>query len=178
MLVLTVGSAIGIAMIPSSFFLTYIGTENLYLFMFFIAFVGSISTFASIPYPLILISLSSAGGNPLYLGLASALGVILSDSSTFFAVRRGKMLLHEKLTQSIEYLGGIVSRYPKLVSPGLLLYGTASPLSNDFAVITFSLMRYSYVRVILPLAIGNVIYNVTLAYVGGDVASFLSGMFS
>jgi hypothetical protein len=97
----TIVLAVTISLIPNSFYLKYIGTENLYVFMFIIAFIGSISTFASIPYPLILISLVSAGGSPLILGLCSAGGVILSDTSTFFTVRRSSGVISDKIKQSI-----------------------------------------------------------------------------
>jgi uncharacterized membrane protein YdjX (TVP38/TMEM64 family) len=176
-ILLTVAFSLFVASVPNSFFTQYIGTENIYLFMYLIALVGSISTFASIPYPLILIGLVGGGANPVYAGLASALGVVSADAFTFFAVQKGKVLLNEKLQKSVEYLGSLIEKYPKLVTPGLLLYGTCSPLSNDFAVITFSLMKFPYLKVALPLAIGNIIYNITLAYYGSGVGSFILNLF-
>lgn len=176
-IVLTIAFSLFVASVPNSFFTEYIGTENIYLFMYLIALVGSISTFASIPYPLILIGLVSGGADPIYTGLASALGVVSADAFTFFAVQKGKVLLNEKLQNSVEHLGEIIKKYPKLVFPGLFLYGTVSPLSNDFAVITFSLMKYNYLKVAIPLAIGNIIYNITLAYYGGGISSFVFGLF-
>lgn len=170
----TAALSITIALIPNSFYLTYIGTGNLYLFMFVIAFVGSISTFASIPYPLILIGLVAAGGNALALGLCSAAGAILSDASTFFTARRGAAIMSDRVRHSVEYFGALVARYPRLMFPGLLAYGTFSPLSNDFAVITGALMQQRYYRILLPLAIGNILYNLTLAFYGGNLYSIVT----
>jgi uncharacterized membrane protein YdjX (TVP38/TMEM64 family) len=117
------------------------------------------------------------GADPVYTGLASAFGVISADAFTFFTVKKGSAILNEKIKNSVEYLGEIIKKYPKLVFPGLLLYGTVSPLSNDFAVITFSLMKYNYLKVAIPLAIGNIIYNITLAYYGGGISSFITNLF-
>lgn len=170
-LALTIGFAVGLALIPSASIVEYVGTDNIYLFMFLIALIGSLSTFASIPYPLILISLVSAGGSPLILGLASAMGVIISDTLMFFSVKRGKAIMSESLQASITYVGTVFTKYPALVMPGLFVYGTVSPLSNDFAVTVFSLMNYSVLRVLVPLALGNIVYNLTLAYYGSALIS-------
>lgn len=162
----TAALSFAFVLIPSDTLIAAVGTENVFLFMYAIAFLGSITTFASIPYPLILLGLASGGVNPLQIGLVSALGVITADTFTFFAARKGSALLGERLQASLTQLALYVERYPRLVTPGLVLYGTLSPLSNDFAVISLSLMRYAYHRVVLPLAVGNVVYNVGMAYFG------------
>jgi len=134
--------------------------------MFLIAFVGSLTTFASIPYPLILLGLAAGGVNPFLIGLASASGVVTADSLTFLAVKRSRVLVNEKILGAVETLSTYIKKYPRLLTPGLVLYGTFSPLSNDFAVISLSLMKYKYVRTIPFLAIGNIVYNVGIAFLG------------
>jgi len=152
--------------IPTDTLFGYIGTENVYLFMFLVAFVGSLTTFASIPYPLILFGLAASGVPPFLIGLASAMGVITADSFTFVAVKRGRVLVNDKIISAIEKLAIYIKKYPRLLNFGLILYGTVSPLSNDFAVISLSLMKYKFFRVIPFLAIGNIFYNVGIAYLG------------
>lgn len=175
--VLTIVLSVLLVMVPSDTLLGYLGTENGYVFMFLIAFVGSITTFASIPYPLFLISLAVGGFNPMLLGLTSAAGVITADSVTFFAVRKGRILLSKKLQDSMTALSSYVNSHPHLLTPGLLLYGTISPLSNDFAVISFSLMKFKYMKVIPPLAVGNIIYNIAIAYLGIYAYEWIVGLF-
>lgn len=152
--------------IPVDAILASIGIKNAYLFVYLIAFAGSITTFASIPYPLILLSMVAGGLNPVLAGSLSALGVTTSDTCTFVAARRGRVLLPAHLTRSLESAAHRLEKHPALFYPALVLYGVLSPLSNDFAVISLSLMEYSFWRVIPVLAMGNLIYNVGIAFLG------------
>lgn len=167
---LTVGGTIALSFalvsIPTDTLLSVIGTNNAYVFMYVIAVLGSITTFASIPYPLILISLVSGGLNPLLAGVVTALGVSTSDTCTFFAARRGRALLPKNVSASLTKFAAWLHRHPKILTPCLALYGTVSPLSNDFAVISFSLMKYRYWQVVPALGIGNMIYNISIAFLG------------
>ena len=65
-------------------FINLIGLENAYILMFLTAFVGGLTTFNFIPYYSIIILLVSAGLNPLYVGAASAVGVMCGDTFSYF----------------------------------------------------------------------------------------------
>jgi uncharacterized membrane protein YdjX (TVP38/TMEM64 family) len=162
----TIALSLTLVSIPTETLLDTIGSQNAYLFVYLIALLGSITTFASIPYPLILISLVAGGLNPLLAGALSALGVITSDMITFYAARRGSALLPKRVSGSLGKASEWLQKYPKMFFPCLALYGTVSPLSNDLAVISLSLMGYSFWRVIPTLAIGNMIYNIGVAFLG------------
>ncbi len=163
--------------IPTDTLLEYIGTNNAYVFVYLIAFLGSISTFASIPYPLILIGLVAGGLNPLLAGILSALGVSTSDTLTFFAAHKGRVLLPENISRSFQKMSVWIGRHPTLFNPALVLYGIFAPLSNDFAVISLSLMKFSFWRVVPVLAIGNMIYNIGIAFLGVYAYDWIVGLF-
>ncbi|MEC7668335.1 MAG: hypothetical protein VX622_04610, partial [Pseudomonadota bacterium] len=57
-------------------------------------------------------------------------------------------------------------KHPRFVTPALVAYGTVSPFSNDFVVASLSMGGYGYWRTILPLTVGNIFYNIALAYLG------------
>lgn len=173
----TVVLSLTLVSIPTDTLLGYIGTNNAYLFIYLIAFLGSITTFASIPYPLILLSLVAGGLHPLFAGIISALGVSTADSCTFFVARRGSNLVSEKFSHSLERVSTWIERFPRLFLPVLALYGVFSPLSNDFAVISLSLMRYSFWKVIPTLALGNMIYNIGVAFLGVYAYDWIIGLF-
>lgn len=179
--VLTIGGTICFSLflvsIPTDTLLGVIGARNAYLFMYVIAFLGSITTFASIPYPLILISLVAGGLNPLLAGLLSACGVITSDTCTFFAAKKGRTLLPAHVSGALNKYAHWIEKYPRLFTPCLILYGTLSPVSNDVAVISLSLMKYSFWRVVPTLAIGNMIYNLTIAFLGVYAYDWIVGWF-
>ncbi|MEL6803883.1 MAG: hypothetical protein AAFO91_08905, partial [Bacteroidota bacterium] len=61
------GLSLALVSVPSDTILNTIGSQNAYLLMFVLALVGSISTFAGIPYPLFLISFAAGGINPIGL---------------------------------------------------------------------------------------------------------------
>ena len=168
--ILTVAGTIALSLllvsIPTDTLLEYLGTGNAYVFVYLIALIGSISTFASIPYPLILISLVAGGLNPLLAGILSALGVITSDTFTFLVTRKGRTLLPARTSASLSKTAVWLKKHPKLFTPCLALYGVFSPLSNDFAVISLALMRYSFWQVVPVLAIGNFTYNIAVAFLG------------
>ncbi len=172
----TIAVAVLLVSVPAEELISYIGTDNVYFFMYLVAFVGSITTFASVPYPLILISLAAGGIDPLTIGLTSAAGVVTANTVTFFVVRKGRTLLGERLEASMQTVASYVKRYPRLLTPGLVLYGSLSPLSDDFAVVSLSLMRFAYARVVIPLALGNVFYNVGMAYLGVYAYDWVMGL--
>lgn len=173
----TIAFSLYLVSIPTDTLLDAIGPSNAYLFMYVIAFVGSITTFASIPYPLILISLVAGGLNPLGAGALSAMGVITADIVTFFAARRGSALLPEHLAGSLHKIEQRLENHPKLFLPCLTLYGLLSPLSNDFAVISLSMMRYPFWHVVPALAIGNFGYSIGIAFLGVYAYDWVMGIF-
>lgn len=165
-IVATILFSVAMVSVPTNTLLGFFGIENAYFFVYMIAFLGSITTFASIPYPLMLLNVVSGGLDPLLAGSLSALGVTTADICTFFVARRGQAIISEKMSRSLTKIGKLINKYPKLYAPSLVAYGIFSPVSNDFAVISLSLMKFSFWRVVPLLAIGNIIYNLSIAFVG------------
>jgi uncharacterized membrane protein YdjX (TVP38/TMEM64 family) len=155
-----------IASVPTSTILDLVGSQNAYLLMFFLGMIGGLSTFVTIPYHLILMSLAAGGLNPILLGIATAFGVMGGDSLMYIVCRNLKNTFSPRLQATIAHLSHYFTSHPRLVTPGLFLYGAVSPFSNDFIVATMSLSKYPYLRTILPLMLGNCIFNITIAYIG------------
>ena len=146
--------------------LDIIGSDNAYIIMFVLAFVGGITTFSGIPYHIILMGFASAGINPIFLGVVTAGGVMMGDSVSYLMGRGGGAIIPSKFQKVFHSISSYLEQRPGMVFPGLFLYGSLSPLSNDFIVISLGLARFSYWRMIVPLALGNVVYNTALAYIG------------
>src|SRR5262245_31579144 len=68
---------------------SFVGVQNAYLLIFVLALIGGLSTFAGVPYHLVLIALAAGGLNPLLLGLCTAFGVMLGDTTSYFIGHRG-----------------------------------------------------------------------------------------
>lgn len=157
--------------------LALIGVRNAYLVMFVLAMIGGMSTFTGVPYHFILMSFAAGGMSPLALGTITALGVMLGDSTSYLIGKHGGELLPKRFEKPLTKLAAFLSTRPRFVTPFLVLYGAFSPLSNDFIVISMGLIRYSYWKVIVPLTVGNIFYNVGLAYIGYYAFEQVQGLF-
>ncbi|MFP7569926.1 VTT domain-containing protein [Marivita sp. S2033] len=158
--------SITLASVPAEALIDALGSSNAFLLMFVLGMIGGFTTFTGIPYHLVLMSLAAGGLNPIGLGVCTALGVMLGDSTMYLIGSRVKASLSPRLLATIARLAEQVLRHPKLVAPALVAYGAVSPFSNDFVVASLSVAGYSYWRTIIPLAMGNILYNVALAYLG------------
>ena len=160
------GVSITLASIPADTLIDYLGGDNAYLLMFLLGGIGGLTTFTGIPYHLVLMSLAAGGLSPVILGVSTALGVMLGDSTMYLIGRNVKTALPGRILATMDHLTSYLKKRPRLVTPTLIAYGTVSPFSNDFIVASLSIMGYSFWRTIIPLAIGNTFYNIALAYLG------------
>jgi membrane protein YqaA with SNARE-associated domain len=161
-----IGLSISVAVTPTDTILNLIGSENVYVLMFFLGLIGGIATFVGIPYHLVLMSLAAAGIAPLPLGIATALGVMSGDSLMYLFGRHAQAVLPARFGAGLTALATYLTSHSRLTTPLLFLYGACSPFSNDFIVTSLSMSGYPYWRTIIPLGIGNVIFNVSVAYLG------------
>jgi len=165
-LFLILGFSILISLQSPTQLLSMFGDSNAYTVMFLLATIGGLSTFTGVPYHFILMSFAAAGLNPVILGLITAFGVMLGDTTSYMIGNRGNELLPTKISAPLLKIAKMFIDRPKTLPVFLVLYGTFSPFSNDFVVVSLGLMKYSYLRTMIPLTIGNIFYNISLAYIG------------
>jgi len=169
--------SVTLATIPAETIINLLGSNNALILMFVLGSLGGLTTFSGIPYHLVLMSLASGGLNPILLGIVTALGVMVGDSTMFLLSKK----VEHVLPLSIHHVLGKVSlwlkKWPALLTPLLVLYGALSPFSNDFIVASLSLLRYTYRRIIIPLAVGNILFNIGLAYIGIYGYDWLTNIF-
>jgi membrane protein YqaA with SNARE-associated domain len=151
----------------------YLGIQNAFLIMFVAAFLAGLTTFNTVPYYSVLLVLSTAGLNPVLLGLSSAAGVMCGDSVSYLMGRQGAVIIPKRFQHFFDLLSALARERPRLFPLVCFLYGSLSPLSNDFITIPAGIARISYVRMMIPLALGNIVFNVTLAYVALYAAGVL-----
>lgn len=165
-IVIYLGISLALASFPADTLIDALGSNNAYLLMFALGMLGGFTTFTGIPYHLVLMSLAAGGLNPIGLGICTAVGVMLGDSTMYLIGTKVKDSLSPRLRATIDQFSQYLLRHPKLVAPALVTYGAVSPFSNDFVVASLSMVGYSYWRTIIPLTIGNTMYNIALAYLG------------
>jgi membrane protein YqaA with SNARE-associated domain len=141
----------------------YIGIKNAYFLMLVSAFVGGLTTFIALPYHSILIILVGGKIDPLMVGLSAATGIILGDFVSYSVGYIGSDFMSGKVLKFSNTVRNLIEKHPRAFPIFCFAYGSLSPFSNDFITITSGLVKYPIVKMIVPLGLGNIIFNVTLA---------------
>ncbi len=155
----------------------YIGLQNAYVLMYVVATVGGMTTFNTIPYFSIILILASAGVNPVLLGLSSAFGVMTGDSFSYLVGNQGATIIPDSLRSLFTKIYSWAIAHPKLFPIVCLLYGTVSPLSNDFITIPAGMAKVPYWRVMTPLGVGNIIFNISFAFLSVYAYDWVQAVF-
>lgn len=140
-----------------------VGIENAYVLMMLTAFLGGATTFNTVPYLSLLLLLASGGLNPYILGLVSALGVMGGDTLSYLIGFHGNRAVPTFLRSFFERIHTWASTHPRHVPLMCFLYGACCPLSNDLIMIPAGMARIPYWRIMVPLACGNILFNIGLA---------------
>jgi membrane protein YqaA with SNARE-associated domain len=158
---------------PPASIIGWVGVDNAYLLIFILGLVGGLSTFVAIPYHLVLITLALGGLNPFLLGTVTAVGVMLGDSTSYYLGRQGRQFIPAKAQAFLERLKFLEAKYPRLLPLIFLAYGALIPFPNDLITIPAGVMHYSFIRTLVPLAIGNLIFNIGIALLAVYAYDFL-----
>jgi len=156
--------------------ISLIGVKNAYALIFILAFLGGMTTFSGIPYHLVLITLATGELNPLFLGLSTAAGVMLGDSTSYYVGYQGSVIIPGALQKILMMIRNFGLKHPKILPLFFFLYGSLSPFSNDFIVISMGLSQYPFWRVMAPLGLGNLVFNISLAYLATQAYNLLKGI--
>ncbi len=144
--------------------INFVGLENAYLMMFLTAFLGGLSTFNFIPYYSVVLLLVNAGLNPFYVGATSAVGVMCGDSFSYFMGYSGGEIIPTNLKNFLNKVSSVAISKPKMFILGSFLYGCISPFSNDFITISAGIAHIPYRKVMIPLALGNLVFNISFSF--------------
>ncbi|MFA6523157.1 MAG: hypothetical protein WCS85_02210 [Candidatus Peribacteraceae bacterium] len=145
----------------------FIGTDHVYLATFLLSFIGGFSVFVSIPYHLVLMTFAAGGVNPWLLGLVCSIGQCCGDSSSYLLGFSGRNVAPGRIAAMMDRFRRWCTERPYWQMAGALtIYGSISPLSNDWILVPMGLARYPYWRVMLPLELGNLVFNTSMALLG------------
>ncbi len=155
----------------------WVGVKNAYLLMFVTALLGGLTTFNTVPYLSMLLLLASGGLNPYLLGFASAAGVMCGDTLSYVVGYHGAKAIPEMLRPLFARINEFAEKYPQRFPLICFFYGALCPLSNDFITIPAGVARISYLRVMIPLALGNLVFNIGTALLVTTIYDFLAQWF-
>lgn len=165
--VVFVGWTVFLYQFPPADIVDYMGAENAYLVTLVLSFLGGVSTLISVPYHLVLMTFAAGGQNPFLLGLVATIGQGAGDTTSYFLGYSGGNIAPQYLHKLMDgLLKWCTDRSYWQVALALFVYGSISPFSNDFILIPLGIARYPYRKVMLPLILGNLVFNTGAGLLG------------
>ncbi len=143
--------------------INWIGVENGYLLVGLFALISGLSLFGTAPYHLVLAALAAGGLDPILLALAAVIGLAIGDSTSYFLGYEGRAIIPQKAEKVVERISYFLKLHDKHLSVYIFLYGALIPFSNDFIGVTLGLVRYNFLRAMIPLMLGTFIFNCAVA---------------
>src|SRR3989344_6768841 len=156
----------------------FLGVQNAYVLIFVTAIFGGFTTFNVIPYHIILITLAGGGLNPILLGSLAAIGVTLGDSTSYFVGYQSRTILSEKMGAWFERIRRLAADHPRRFMLICFAYSCIVPASNDFLTIPQGLARIPFWKTMIPLAFGNIVFDISLAFLAAHTYDSILSLFS
>lgn len=160
MLIFIVGLSVLLTFVKPEEIIEIIGVKNGYLIIAIFALFGGISAFTSVSFYATLVTFTIGGLNPFILALVSAPSLFIGDSVYYYFGHTLNNLLSPKMLKYTDKIKAFLHR-PRVYkfSPILIyLYVGVSPLPPDVLIITLSISKYPYKRMIVPLLLGEITF--------------------
>lgn len=147
--------------------IAWMGEENAYIALFFMALLGGTSIFIPFPYYLFTISFGALGLSPFVLGFVSALGTATGDATTYYFARKSRVVVSSRMEKFFsQTLEMCTKKHPRLVPLFTFFYASFFPFSDDLIMVPAGLMKYPFKRLIVSLFLGKLVFNTLLAFAG------------
>ena len=156
-----------LVMIEPETIVSTLGVNNSYLVLFIFAIFGGVSAFTSASFYATMVAFYQGNLNLFYLALVGAIGLAIGDSFFYYIGLKGHELTRKtSYKKKIEYLQKKIDRIPpKLTSLFIFIYAGMTVFPKDILCLAFGLSRYSYIKFIIPMSMGNLLFNFIVLYV-------------
>ncbi|MEX2369127.1 MAG: hypothetical protein WD552_01905 [Candidatus Paceibacterota bacterium] len=142
----------------------YIGINNSVAVAFLISTFGGLSSITAGSYYAMLITFSSGGVNPLLLGIATGVGLTISDSLVYYLGTRGHEVLTGSWREHADRLSVWINKqHERSVQLFAFIYFGLTPMPNDLLTGALGLAEYSYKRLLPVMLLGNITLAVIIA---------------
>jgi len=153
--------------IPPTEIVDKVGVQNSYLLVFVLAIIGGISILFPLPYYLVVFTFAAGGSNPILLAVMAGTGVAVGDSTSYLVGYSGREILTGKPMVIFNKIYEWLSKKPKwMLFSFLYAYTAISPLPNDLINVPMGFMRFPYFRLVIPMWLGNMTFNLIIALSG------------
>jgi len=120
-----------------------------------------------IPYYLEVFTFAAGGSNPFLLGISAGLGIAIGDSTSYLFGYNGGQIIPRVYQNISARISKIITSSPEwLRFVILIIWGSIFPFPNDLLIIPLGLIKYPYIKIVVPLVIGSIIFNTLIALAG------------
>jgi len=134
---------------------------NVFLGVFLISLVGSLSIFFPIPYTVVIFALGEHF-EPLWIAVAAGIGSAMGEFSGYLLGIGGRKFISGKYKRKMEFL---MKLFNKFGSIAIFLFAL-TPLPDDLLFIPLGVMRYNFLKAFVPALIGKFLMSLIVAYSG------------
>lgn len=133
--------------------------------VFIAGVLGGTSIVFPFPYYLVVATAAAGGANPLLVGLAAGLGVVVGDTTSYMVGHAGRRVLPDGAAAVFAPLEKWVADIHSVKFYAFLfVYGSVMPLPNDVIMVPLGAAGVPYWRVIVPFGLGNILFNTATAF--------------
>ncbi|USN53319.1 MAG: hypothetical protein H6760_04100 [Candidatus Nomurabacteria bacterium] len=147
-----------------------------YIGGFLISFLANFSIVVPIPYTVVIVLIAAADINPLLLGIIAGVGAGLGEGSSYFLGYFGQKLTNDVYKKNLDVLKRLIEHKRWYVYIVLFLIG-ATPIPDDIFIVPLGFLRYGFIRMLIPVALGKMVITIGLAAFGKytNIASAVAG---
>ncbi|MEM1506803.1 MAG: VTT domain-containing protein [Candidatus Bathyarchaeia archaeon] len=143
-----------------------------YLGIFFVCFIGTLSIVVPIPYTIIIFTLGK-WLDPVLLAFSAGIGAALGEFSGYVMGYLGRAVISDERKRKMEYMLKVFNRY----GPLAIFAFSLTPLPDDLLFIPLGIMRYSFVKALIPCLAGKILMSFILALGGRLSITFIEMVF-
>ena len=149
----------------------YVGVENTYLVLFFIALFGGMTSVGGTSYIASILTFVSGGADPMLVAVAAGLGTGIGDTVYFLAAKKGNKVLSEGRIKhwTESFTAWLRSHGEAFKFFVIYLYVGFTPLPNDPLTIALGFGNARKKVVIPALFLGDTTLALLLALFGNNL---------
>lgn len=153
-----------------------LGSTQGYIGGFVASFLANFSIIIPIPYTVIIVLIAATDINPLLLGIIAGIGAGLGESSSYVLGYFGQSLTKDIYKRNLKVLQRLIAQKRWYVYIVLFLIG-ATPVPDDIFIVPLGFLRFGFVQMLIPVALGKMIITIILSTVGkySNITSTLAG---
>lgn len=135
-----------------------------YLGVVFLGVITGLNAIVPVPAATLTPVFIAAGLTVPLIIAALAVGTLIADFTSFFLGRLSRELILDKHPKIFAFITEFQAKHSRWTFLLVTLYAAFAPLPNEIILIPLGLTGVRFVSLIIPLIIGNIIYQVLLVY--------------